>query len=174
MKHVSTAPMIALLFSSTLSFNSTAELSKGNTLIFGEGSKVSIEVTPGFWVDAPLQAKKGLSIGAAQKDKSIDMPFRLFDHDSQHVTKGPVTVIGSAGGSAQLDFSAWAMNWKGNVVVLGASGDDAENKAVATMKCESSCKKGETFTLDYSTTLPSDTEIIADLKYRLHLTGTIN
>ena len=174
MKPISTTPIAALLLICTIAFDSLAELSAGNVLHFNSGSNVSIEVTQGFWIDAPLQVASGVVIGELMADISIDTPFQLFEQRSQHVSSGPVSVIHADGNTAQLDFSTWAMTWKGIVIPLDSGGNNPQGEGIAVVQCDNVCDKGESFSLNYSATLPEGTEALGGLGYRLHLTGTIN
>ena len=170
---INTKPMIALVLLSTAAFQAQAELNNGDTLRFGTGSKVSLEVSPGFWVDAAIAAGTGLIIGEAQTDHSIDAPFHLFEQTTRHLSSEPVAVMDADVSSAVLDFSSWAMTWHGVVIPLGAGGSDEQGDGVAVVQCNSSCRKGESFTLDYSATLPAHTESLGGLAYRLHMVGVI-
>jgi hypothetical protein len=149
------------------------ELKNGDTLYFEAGSKISMEINPGFWIDTPIQANQGLVIGEAQTDNSIDAPFQLFSQATHHLSSAPVAVVEADANSAELDFSSWAMNWNGAVIPLGAGGSDEYGEGVAVVKCESSCKKGKSFTLDYSATIPAGTGILGGIAYRLHMMGMI-
>lgn len=170
-KHAGTAITAFLL--GTVAVNVQAELSAGDTLHFTSGSKVSMEVSPGFWVDSAIEANRGLVIGTAQPNNKIDKSFRLFDQPTTHKSNGPVKVIGKDGAKAMLDFSSWAMDWQGNVIALNKGGTNEQGAGVALVSCENNCSKGESFTLDYSATMPSDANELGGLAYRLHMTGTI-
>jgi hypothetical protein len=172
-QNTTTKSLIALVLLGAAVLPVQAELGNGDTLHFGTGSKVSMEVSPGFWVDIPIAASTGLIIGEAQTDNGIDAPFHLFEQPTQHQSIEPVAVIGADAGSAALDFSAWAMSWRGAVILLGAGGDNEQGEGVAAVECDNGCSKGETFRLDYSATLPTDAVSLAGLPYRLQLVGTI-
>jgi hypothetical protein len=149
------------------------ELKNGDALHFGTGSKISMEVSPGFWIDTPIQANQGLVIGEAQADNSIDAPFDLLAQATQHLSSAPVVVVEADANSAKLDFSSWAMNWGDAVIPLGSGGSDEHGEGVAVVKCESSCKEGKSFTLDYSATIPAGAGILGGMAYRLHMMGKI-
>ena len=168
-----TKSLIALVLLGTAALPIQAELGNGDILHFGTGSKVSMEVSPGFWINTPIAFNTGLIIGEAQTDNSIDAPFHLFEQLTQHLSSEPVTVIDADAGSAVLDFSAWAMSWRGTVILLGAGGDNEQGEGVAVVQCDNGCVKGEAFKLNYSATLPVDTVSLAGLPYRLQLVGTI-
>ena len=169
MKQISyTKSLITLVLLGAAALPVQAELNTGDTLYFGAGSKVSLEVSPGFWVDAAIAAGTGLIIGEAQTDHSIDAPFHLFEQTTRHLSSEPVAVMDADAFSAVLDFSAWAMTWRGAVIPLGAGGE-----GTAMVQCDDGCRRGEAFTLDYSTTLPAEAGSLAGLPYRLQLVGTI-
>lgn len=134
----------------------------GSVLDYGEGSMVSIEVSPGFWLDVPITADGGLVIGESQGGEGVDRPFNLFGKQAWHVTSGVVTVISNS----ELDFSRWGLVWGDMNLSLGDAG-------VATLTCQYTCSKGETYTLDYSTVLPAQAAELSGLGYRLHLAGAV-
>ena len=168
-----TNTMMVVLLLCAPSSNVLADLAVGDTLYFGAGSKVSIEASPGFWVDVPVKVNKGLTIGAAKTKKTIDKPFHLFGQASQHLSNSPVTSTSTSVNSAQLDFSSWAMKWKNHVIDLGTGGSNALGEGVADVQCANSCSKGESFTLDYSASIPAEVEALGGLAYRLHWVGMI-
>ena len=170
---VRTPSLIAALMLASAAVPVQAELGNGSTLQFGAGSKVSLEASPGFWVDTPIEAASGVVIGALQADSSIDAPFRLFEQATQHLSGEPVAVIEADTGSAILDFSAWAMSWHGEVIPLGSGGDNPYGDGAALVTCEGGCSEGNGFTLEYSATLPDGAGLLAGLAYRLQLVGTI-
>lgn len=150
-----------------------ARLKNGDTLLFEAGSKISIEINPGFWIDAPIQANQGLVIGEAQADNSIDEPFKLFEQATQHLSSAPVAVVDADENSTKLDFSSWSMTWRDVVISLGSGGSNESGEGVAVVKCDSACSEGKSFTLDYSATIPAGTSPLSGLAYRLHMVGTI-
>lgn len=150
-----------------------ADLSNGDVLLFGAGSKVSMEVSPGFWVNVPIAAGTGLIIGEAQPDHSIDTAFHLFEQPTQHLTGEPVTVLDADTSSAVLDFSFWTMTWHGAAIPLGSGGDGEYGEGAALVQCSNGCRKGEPFRLDYSASTPAEAGILGGLSYRLQLVGTI-
>ena len=101
------------------------------------------------------------------------LSFQLFSQETQHLSNAPVAVVEADDNSAKLDFSSWAMNWHGAVIPLGAGGSDEYGEGLAVVMCDSSCKKGKSFTLDYSATIPAGTEILGGMAYRLHMVGMI-
>ena len=163
-----TKSLMALMLLGAVALPVQAELYNGNILYFGTGSKVSLEVSPGFWVDMPIAARAGLIIGEAQTDNSIDVPFYLFEQATQHLSSEAINVMEADFTSAVLDFSSWAMTWQSAVIRLGAGGD-----GTAMVLCDNGCSSGEAFTLDYTATLPTDAGLLAGLPYRLQLVGTI-
>ena len=174
MKQIKLTPsLIALVLLGTAAVPVQAELGNGDTLHFGTGSKVSLEVSPGFWIDTPMAVNNGLIIGHAQTDNSIDAPFHLFEQQTQHLSTEPVAIIDADAGSAVLDFSSWTLNWHGAIIPLGSGVDNEQGEGVATVQCDNSCSKGEPFTLDYSATIPAGTESLGGLAYQLHMTGII-
>jgi hypothetical protein len=172
-QNTTTKSLIVLVLIGAAALPVHAELVNGDTLTFGTGSKVSLEVSPGFWINTPIDASTGLIIGEAQTDNSIDAPFHLFEQPTQHLSSEPVALIAADASSAVLDFSAWAMSWRGAVILLGAGGDNAQGEGVAVVQCDNGCVKGEAFKLDYSATLPAVAVSLAGLPYRLQLVGTI-
>lgn len=164
--------LLVLIGKDALHFN--AELKNGDTLYFETGSKISMEVSSGFWIDIPIQANKGLVIGKAQADNSIDTPFQLFEQETQHISNEHVSVVDADVNSAKLDFSSWAMNWGGTAIPLGAGGSEEYGEGVALVKCDDGCNKGKSFTLDYSATIPAaGTGALSGLAYHLHMVGMI-
>jgi hypothetical protein len=163
--------VLALLGTTALPLQ--AELGNGDVLHFGAGSKVSMEVSPGFWIDVPIAADTGLIIGEAQPDRSIDAAFRLFEQPTQHLTGEPVIVFEADASSAVLDFSVWTVFWHGRLVPLGSGGDGEYGEGAALVQCSNVCSKGETFRLDYSASMPAEAGMLVGLAYRLQLVGTI-
>lgn len=150
----------------------SAELGTGDTLQFGEGSKISIEASKGFWLDVPVHSATDLVIGKAATN--IGGTFLLFGQQAQHLAKQSVDVLNANANQAQLDFSAWALSWKGKIFSLASGGSNSQQPGVATVNCVASCGKGDSYTLDYSAQLPADAGALAGLAYRLHLEGRIH
>lgn len=144
-----------------IALSAQAALQNGDVLSIGEGSKIAIEATKGFWLDVPIKGDRGLIIGMTQSGNSIDQTFTLFGRKTHHMTSGPVNAISNT----ELDFSTWGLAWGDAVMDLGGG--------TAAVACEKTCSKGESFTLEYSTKLPAEAGELAGLPYRLQLSGKI-
>jgi len=122
----------------------------------------------------------GLLIGQIQPDPGsiripevegagIDQPWVFFGMTGWHETTSPVTDLTGSGTVRQLDFSGWGININGVFWDMG-------NGGTATISCSSSaCADGDSYTLDYSATVPVGEPIgFGGVFYQLHLEGRIS
>jgi len=102
----------------------------------------------------------------------IDNPWNFFGSDGVHQTTSPVGIIDDDGaGTVHLNFSGWSVFWNGNEIPMGSGAWQGNAEGVADMICGNACESGDTYTLDYSATVPSGS--LQGDQYNLHLEGTI-
>jgi hypothetical protein len=160
-KSIVSMPLFGALVLGSVANNVIAAPDNGSVLGYGDGSRISLEVTPGYWMDVAVKGDPGLAIGADQSDESIDGPFIVFGYKAHHMTTGPITAVSAT----ELDFSNWRLVWNDQVIDIGGGS--------AQISCESDCGKGDNYTLEYSAVMPADAGALAGLPYRLNLAGKV-
>ena len=149
----------------------------------GLGSWFSMEISPGDFTFVPLDSLNGLIIGTIQlanttspPDGNIDKPWVLLGNFGAHQTNNNLNLVSTTSNSATIDFSGWGITWNSITNIdmsTGASSGGIDG--IANLTCNNNCSNGNTYVLDYSATVPSsDPSGYGNVKYSLHLEGTIN
>jgi len=107
---------------------------------------------------------------------SIDEAWQFFGNTGMHFTYSPSNVISASGNTAAIDFSGWRVSWNGvPSIPMGTGAWNGNDDGVATITCGIDCGDGDTYTLDYSATVPAgDQTGFGSVRYTLHLEGTIS
>lgn len=105
----------------------------------------------------------------------IDAPWSFFGNVGMHYTANPAKILSASGNTASIDFSGWGVTWNGIPAInMGAGTWGTNADGVADLVCGVDCAVGDTFTLDYTATVPAnDPSGFQFVKYNLHLIGTI-
>lgn len=158
----------------------------GNSKV-GAAERVAIGSDDGI-VLGTAQAASGSHPGApgtvAGENGSIDLAWSFFGNTGFHQTTSAASVITSAGNTATIDMSGWNVTWSGIPSIpmgsgswnplVAQSGPTGFSNGVAVMACNVDCAVGDTYTLNYSATVPlGDASGFGGVKYFLHLQGTI-
>ncbi len=154
----------------------------------GNGSCFGMENNPGFVTLTQLTNHEGLIVGAVQpasnshtgapdgsESPSVDEPWVFFGNAGMHQTTKPVVDLGGN----TLDLSGWSVTWNGiDSIPMGTGANSTTapgfQNGIAQYTCSSSCANGDTYTLDYSATVPiGDPSGFGNVAYSLHLEGTV-
>jgi len=148
----------------------------------GDGSvmaneRTSIEQFSGLFLGA-AQPATGSHTGSPDGTESpdIDAPWMFFGNTGFHLTNTPTTVLSASGNTATVDFSGWAVTWNGiaSIPMSGGAWQSGFTDGVAQIACAVDCGSGDTYTLDYSSTVAQgDPSGFGGVTYTLHLEGTI-
>lgn len=124
-----------------------------------------------------IQAASGSHSGAPDSSESpgIDQPWGFFGNTGMHYTASATNVLSASGNTATLDFSGWGVTWNGIAAInMGGGAWGSNANGVADITCAVDCADGDTYTLDYTATVPlGDPSGFGGVKYNLHLVGTI-
>lgn len=124
---------------------------------------------------------------------SIDEPVCMFGHTAMHFTTSPTNVLSASGNTATIDMSGWKLTWTGissipygsgawNGTVNVTVGSDPSfshsfsgiTDGVGNVTCGVDCGYGDTYVLEYTSTVPSDDPSgLGGTQYALHLSGTV-
>jgi hypothetical protein len=179
---------------------SQAELSDGAILNIGEGSFFTMG--GGIAVNAPgfdgqfITGNQGLALGSIQEasgshsgapngseNSKIDNPWLFFGNTGMNGSLSPTNVLSASGNTATVDFSGWSIVWNGLDSASGVApilmGTGAwfgsTTNGVAQVTCSVDCSDGDTYTLIYSATIPSnEPSSFGNTQFLLNLTGTIS
>lgn len=191
MKFTMTKIAAGLLLSAT-AMSAQAVMVNGNTLSIDTGSFFTMG--GGTSVNAPgfdgqfITGFNGLVLGTTQtatgshsgtpngsESPNIDNAWAFFGNTGMHLSTSNTNVLTASGNTATVDFSGWAVSWNGIAVVpMGSGAWNGNANGVAMITCGVDCGNGDTYTLDYSATVPAgDPSNFGNTKYLLHLTGTV-
>lgn len=135
----------------------------------------------------------GCPTGTEAIASSIDNPFCMFGNTGMHFTVSPTNVLSAFGNTATIDMSGWRQTWNGVSPIPYASGawngavnvlpNNASNftytfsgmiDGIAKVTCGVNCLYGDTYSLDYTATVPAgDPSSLGGVQYGLHLTGIV-
>lgn len=138
-----------------------------------------------------ISQNAGLAIGKTQaasgshsgpttgaESAGIDNPWSFFANTGLHWTQAPVNVIADDGaGNVTIDLSGWVVAWNGvqTIPMDSKAWEAGFTDGEALLVCGTDCSDGDTYTLDYSATVPADCACgFENVPYHLHLTGTIS
>ena len=94
-----------------------------------------------------------------------------------HYTTSPTNVLSSNGNTATIDFSGWSWAFNGAAASfnLGSGSWGSNPDGIAEIICNVDCGNGDTYTLYYTATVPTDEpNDFGGFEYQLHLTGTVS
>ena len=190
----STSANAALSSSALLAFDAgvVACSSSGTCLVqagsyFGMDTNGSGEITVNERM--ALVQNDGLILGTAQaapgshsgspdgtESPGIDAPWNFMGNTGMHFTNFATNVLSASGNTATIDFSGWNVTWNGIAAINMGGGAWAGNaNGVANVTCAVDCSVGDTYTLDYSATVPmDDPSNFGGVAYQLHLVGTVS
>ena len=125
-----------------------------------------------------VQDASGSHSGAANGTESpdIDAPWGFFGNTGMHYALNPTNILSDDGaGNATVDFSGWGVTWNGISRIDMSSGAwDGNADGVAIVTCGVDCAEGDTYTLNYSATVPAgDPSGFGGVMYNFFLTGTV-
>lgn len=153
---------------------------------FGMDTNGSGSVTPNE--RTPLVENDGLELGTAQpasgshsgapdgtETPGIDAAWSFFGNTGLHFTSSATDVLSSSGNTATIDLAGWRVTWNGIAAInMGAGAWAGNANGVANITCAVDCAIGDTYTLDYSATVPlGDPSGFGGVAYQLQLVGTI-
>lgn len=132
----------------------------------------------------------GCPTGTEVIASSIDNPSCFFGNTAMHFTVSPTYLLSASGNTATIDMSGWRQTW--NSIPSIPLGTGAWNGTVnesggnfsytfsgmvdgyARVTCGINCNYGDTYTLDYTATVPAgDPSSLGGVQYALHLTGLV-
>jgi hypothetical protein len=160
-----------------------ASLSNYATLTFEAVNTSYFSMGGGFdpATGAYLTSHNGIIFSSIQPatpaEPGIDNAWDFFGNQGVHETVGtPVTILNADDPqNVTLDFSGWYVFWNNIPINMsaGAWGVGFSN-GVANMVCGNTCANGDTYTLEYTATVPDDGSTnFGNVQYALHLEGTI-
>lgn len=132
------------------------------------------------------QAASGSHAGIVNGSESpgIDAPWEFFGSTGMHFTSTPANVLSASGSTATVDFSGWNVTWNGIPAINMGSGawnpisgtaPGPYYNGVANVVCGVDCGDGDTYTLDYSATVPLyDPSGFGAVHFFWHLEGTVS
>ncbi len=194
---VSTSASAALMSNAALNFDAgvvtTKTTSSGSSFdvvktgsYFGMDTNGSATITPAE--RTAISQNAGLILGTAQaasgshsgapngtESPGIDNAWSFFGNTGMHYSASPTNVLSATGNTATIDLSGWGVTWNGIPAINMGSGAWAGNaNGVADIVCGVDCAAGDTYTLDYSATVPAgDPSGFGNVMYNLHLVGTV-
>jgi len=149
--------------------NERTALAQNNGLIIG-----AIQTATGSHEGVPGCINDGQACTNTGEFPGVDAAWSFFGITGMHQTLSASTLLTSSGNTATLDFSGWAWDWRGRNTDLGSGAWEGGANGVASVTCAFDCGDGDTYTLDYSATVPSSDPVFFDVRYNLHLVGTIS
>jgi hypothetical protein len=171
-----------------VSVGANASLSPNATLTF-DSANSNFNLEGAGAPPTPISSFDGIILGTTQpasgshtgaidgtEHPSIDNPWVFFLNTGMSQTTSNVTITSDDGaGHVELNFSGWSVTWNGVPNIALGSGAFAGNpEGTAVMTCANTCENGDTYTLDYSATIPNDgTTNFGGVPYSLHLEGAI-
>jgi len=173
----------------TSSYSGTVFVKSGS--YFGMDINGNGAISPGGERTA-LTQNAGLSIGKSQfatgshpgsadgsESPGIDLPWFFFSNTGLHWTQSPASIISDDGaGNVAIDLSGWVVAWNGvqTIPMSGGAWEGGFTSGQAKIVCATDCSDGDTYTLDYSATVPANCGGCGfeGVPYRLHFVGTIN
>ncbi|VAW68715.1 hypothetical protein MNBD_GAMMA09-1860 [hydrothermal vent metagenome] len=132
-----------------------------------------------------ISQNEGLKISQAQRlpgggtgieNAVIDL-WRSFGDTGTHWTSLPANILTDDGaGEVTIDLTGWTANLNGNQnISLGSGAWGGFVDGVAQINCALDCSDGDTYTLDYTATVPPlDPSGKGGLAYLYHLEGRIS
>ena len=189
-----TSANAALSSSAVLNFDSGVQTCTAyGTCFVKSGSYFGMDTNGSGTVTAnertPLVQNNGLILGTAQaasgshsgapdgtESAGIDAAWGFFGNTGMHFTSSAANVLSATGNTATIDFSGWNVTWNGIAAINMGGGAWAGNaNGVANVTCAVDCSVGDTYTLDYSATVPmDDPSNFGGVAYQLHLVGTVS
>ncbi len=172
----------------------TGQLPANAVLSFDEASSNFGLVTdagpPPVFTYVPEGSLNGIVLGTTQpasgshtgdpdgsESPNIDKTWAFFSNTGMsQTTETPVTVVNQDDPkNVLLDFAGWGVTWNGIAnIPLGSGAWNGNPEGQAVMHCANTCAEGDTYTLDYSATIPDgDPSGFGNIPYSLHLEGTI-
>ena len=120
---------------------------------FGESERVAM-----------LSAGTGITLETAQSVGEIDLDWSFGGRFGRHLTFNALATTSTGANTYDVTMAGWTVNW-------GSEGNIDMGAGTATLTCAVDCAAGDTFSLDYETTVPSGAFI--NVPYQLYLEGTI-
>ena len=137
------------------------------------GSWFSMTISAGFFSFTPVESFSGIVIGTSQlatgshgglpggintgEHPDVGVPWDFFGQTGIHQTTSAVTILSDNGaGAVTLDLSGWDVTWNGLASIpMDAAAWGTNADSVADVVCAVDCADGDTFTLDYTATVPT-------------------
>lgn len=157
----------------------------GSVLNIGAGSGFElvgypIQTITGFngIVLGTTQSAAGDHLGPINGTESpnIDQPWVYSGSTGMHSTVSPTNVLSASGNTASVDFSGWRWMFYGiGGINMGGGAWNGNPNGEALITCGVNCGSGDTYTLQYSATVPlGDPSSLGGYQYRLTLQGTVS
>lgn len=185
MKTISSTALVFGLLG--LSMSANAALVNGSVLNIGAGS--SFEII-GYPIVQTITGFNGIVLGTTQsatgdhlgpidgtESPNIDQPWVYAGNTGMHSTASPTNVLSASGNTASVDFSGWRWMFYGipGGINMGGGAWNGNPNGVALITCGVNCGSGDTYTLNYSATVPAgDPSSLGGYQYRLTLQGTVS
>ncbi|MFK5985341.1 MAG: Ig-like domain-containing protein [Pseudomonadota bacterium] len=110
-------------------------------------------------------AGTGITLDTAQVVGAIDLDWSFGGRLGRHHILNALAYTSTGVSTYAVNMTGWTVNW-------GQEGDiNMGAGAAAILTCAVDCTEGDTFTLDYTTVVPTGS--FAGINYQLHLEGVI-
>lgn len=148
----------------------------GNTTV-APSERVALVTNTGLTL-GKTQSASGTHSGTPDGSESegLDKAWSFFGNTGLDLTTVAPTVISDNGaGTVTLDFSGWTVSWNAiPTIPLGSRPWEGNPEGVANITCAVDCAAGDTFTLNYSATVPDgDPSGFGNVLYNLKLVGIV-
>ena len=138
--------------------------------------RIAIEYNAGVAVNKS-QSASGSHSGEPDGSESpgIDKAWAFFGNTGLHYTSSPAALLNASGNTATIDMSGWTVTWNGiDAIPMGSGAWEGNPEGVAVITCGNDCSDGDSFTMNYSATVPAgDPSGFGNVAYNLYMTGTI-
>ena len=142
-----------------------------------EYEKVALEQNDGIFIgQSQLASGSHGDVINGNESPGLDKPWEFKGNTGMHFTASPSNILTDDGaGNVTLDFSGWSVTWNGieSISMGGGAWQPDFADGIAQLSCSVDCSDGDSYTLDYSATVPADV-VFGNVKYALHLEGTIS
>lgn len=147
--------------------------------VIQKSERIALTQNDGITLGTVQAAAGGTHSGApnGSETEGIDKAWGYFGNTGLHLTSSATNILSATGNTATVDFSGWVVTWNAipAIPMSGGAWSAGFTSGEAKVLCAVDCGEGDTFTLDYSATVPlGDESGFGGVQYFLHLVGTIS